>query len=515
MTPAATPTPTRPLQPALMDDELLFHDWEADDEEMAEAAAQGAGAAGSPAVAAASGGAAAAASPAEVAALRAENEALRGMLEAMRAVVLADDGMRELAAEAAQQRAGGGSGSAGEASTSAAAAAAAPAQEDEEAKRIDESYFDSYSTFDIHREMLADKVGWRGGVVMAAGGQVLGEQHGMAWQPLCPPLVLHWMASVSACACSWLPAASLPAAARPSSPALAGRPLPQVRTEAYREALEKNPSLMQGARVLDVGCGTGILSMCAARGGATAVVGIDGSEQVGPGGPAGAVGAHGSLNLRCAAAAALCRPAMCLSLCPQPPVSLPPCHQIAKYARANVEANNLAGRVTIVSSKVEELGALPQLAAGGEREEGQQHAAAGPAGQQQVDVLVSEWMGYALLFESMLGSVLHARDRWLRPGGAVLPDVANIYVAAAGAGASGLGFWTDVYGFRCVGSCWSSQLAERAQHLGRNSAAPRSSPNSWGSPGCLQPASEESCPFVRPPNSHPSSPLPLQHGGGA
>ena len=29
----------------------------------------------------------------------------------------------------------------------------------------------------------------------------------------------------------------------------------------------------------------------------------------------------------------------------------------------------------------------------------------------QVDVIVSEWMGYALLFESMLDSVLHARDR--------------------------------------------------------------------------------------------------------
>ena len=29
----------------------------------------------------------------------------------------------------------------------------------------------------------------------------------------------------------------------------------------------------------------------------------------------------------------------------------------------------------------------------------------------QVDVIVSEWMGYALFFEAMLDSVLHARDR--------------------------------------------------------------------------------------------------------
>lgn len=32
-----------------------------------------------------------------------------------------------------------------------------------------------------------------------------------------------------------------------------------------------------------------------------------------------------------------------------------------------------------------------------------------------VDVIVSEWMGYALLYESMLDSVFAARDRFLRP----------------------------------------------------------------------------------------------------
>ena len=47
---------------------------------------------------------------------------------------------------------------------------------------------------------------------------------------------------------------------------------------------------------------------------------------------------------------------------------------------------------------------------------------AGADGKRKVDVIVSEWMGYALLYESMLDSVLVARDRWLRSGGVVLPS---------------------------------------------------------------------------------------------
>lgn len=48
----------------------------------------------------------------------------------------------------------------------------------------------------------------------------------------------------------------------------------------------------------------------------------------------------------------------------------------------------------------------------------------------QVDVIISEWMGYFLLYESMLDTVLFARDRWLAPGGALLPDKASLYVCA-------------------------------------------------------------------------------------
>lgn len=40
----------------------------------------------------------------------------------------------------------------------------------------------------------------------------------------------------------------------------------------------------------------------------------------------------------------------------------------------------------------------------------------------QVDIIISEWMGYALLYESMLDTVLVARDKWLAPDGIIMPD---------------------------------------------------------------------------------------------
>lgn len=47
----------------------------------------------------------------------------------------------------------------------------------------------------------------------------------------------------------------------------------------------------------------------------------------------------------------------------------------------------------------------------------------------------------------MLDSVLTARDRFLKPDGAILPDLASIYMAGANEKATGLEFWKDVYGF--------------------------------------------------------------------
>merc|ERR1712050_353071 len=49
----------------------------------------------------------------------------------------------------------------------------------------------------------------------------------------------------------------------------------EVRTLTYRDAMLKNEHLFKDKIVLDVGCGTGILSMFASKAGAKQVYGVD------------------------------------------------------------------------------------------------------------------------------------------------------------------------------------------------------------------------------------------------
>ncbi|KAL0409099.1 UNVERIFIED_CONTAM: putative protein arginine N-methyltransferase 6 [Sesamum radiatum] len=151
----------------------------------------------------------------------------------------------------------------------------------------------------------------------------------------------------------------------------------QVRTQTYRNAIFRNRDRIAGKVVVDVGCGTGILSIFCAQAGARRVYAIDASD-------------------------------------------------IAIQANEVVKANNLSDKIIVLHGRVEDVEI-----------------------DDKVDVIVSEWMGYMLLYESMLGSVITARDRWLKPGGLILPSFATLYMAPISHPdryKESIDFWRNVYG---------------------------------------------------------------------
>lgn len=80
---------------------------------------------------------------------------------------------------------------------------------------------------------------------------------------------------------------------------------------------------------------------------------------------------------------------------------------IIHKAREIVETNGMTGQITLLQGKMEEV-EMPFP---------------------KVDIIISEWMGYFLLYESMLDTVLYARDKYLSPGGLIFPDKATIYMS--------------------------------------------------------------------------------------
>lgn len=132
----------------------------------------------------------------------------------------------------------------------------------------------------------------------------------------------------------------------------------RVRTLSYRNAIMKNKKLFKDKIVLDVGCGTGILSMFAAQAGAKHVYAVDMSS-------------------------------------------------IIEMAKKIVDLNGFSDKITLLRGKLEDM----ELPCG------------------KVDIIISEWMGYFLLYESMLDTVIYARDRFLKPHGLIFPDKATIQVA--------------------------------------------------------------------------------------
>jgi len=155
----------------------------------------------------------------------------------------------------------------------------------------------------------------------------------------------------------------------------------EVRTLTYRNSMWHNKHLFKNKIVLDVGCGTGILSMFAAKAGAKMVIGVDMSG-------------------------------------------------IVEQAKLIIANNGLSDKITIIRGKVEEI-TLPE-------------------GVDKVDIIISEWMGYCLFYESMLDTVLYARDKWLAPDGLMFPDRATLYVTAIEDRQykdDKINWWDDVYGF--------------------------------------------------------------------
>lgn len=74
----------------------------------------------------------------------------------------------------------------------------------------------------------------------------------------------------------------------------------------------------------------------------------------------------------------------------------------------------------------------------------------GLAEDEKVDIIISEWMGYFLLYEGMLDSVIYARDKYLKPGGSILPNRCTVNLVGLGdeeRHSEYIDFWKDVYGF--------------------------------------------------------------------
>ncbi|KAJ8906934.1 hypothetical protein NDN08_003418 [Rhodosorus marinus] len=68
----------------------------------------------------------------------------------------------------------------------------------------------------------------------------------------------------------------------------------------------------------------------------------------------------------------------------------------------------------------------------------------------EVDVIVSEWMGFYLLHESMLDSVILSRDKFLKPGGTMVPSQAKIFLSLVSVPdlyRERVSFWDNVYGY--------------------------------------------------------------------
>ncbi|XP_012280299.1 protein arginine N-methyltransferase 6 isoform X2 [Orussus abietinus] len=105
--------------------------------------------------------------------------------------------------------------------------------------------------------------------------------------------------------------------------------------------------------------------------------------------------------------------------------------ELAKLAEQVINENSLKSVVEVIKSQVENL----DISIIG-----------------KVDIIVSEWMGFYLVHEGMLDSIITARDKFLREDGQLFPCVAKLYAAPCQL-PTFFEFWDNVHGvtMRCVG----------------------------------------------------------------
>lgn len=131
----------------------------------------------------------------------------------------------------------------------------------------------------------------------------------------------------------------------------------RIRNEAYRQALAQ--VVQSGQVVLDMGAGTGILSIFAVQAGARKAYAVERTA-------------------------------------------------IAAVTKRIVASNRLEDRIEILQANLEDV-VLPE----------------------KVDVIISEWMGSLGVDENMLAPLVMARDRWLKPGGTIVPARVTAMLAPA------------------------------------------------------------------------------------
>jgi type I protein arginine methyltransferase len=151
------------------------------------------------------------------------------------------------------------------------------------------------------------------------------------------------------------------------------------RMAAYHSAILGNQDVFRDKVVLDIGTGSGILAVWAAQAGARKVYAIEYTD-------------------------------------------------MAKHATQVMKANHVDHIVTVMQCAVEDL-VLP-MEADGLEVEADDGTNDGTPNMRCVDIIVSEWMGYFLLRESMLDSIIRARDKYLkRSTGLMFPSHTTMYLA--------------------------------------------------------------------------------------